>query len=190
MSIALQGQYFIPDWGYILTVTGLVLSMSVNALVTGLIVFRIFKVFREVKTTADDKMLGATGGSTLRRVIFMLIESGMALFSVQLARLVVVIVHTNAGNKALQLIIALHDMFNGIIPTIILVRVSIGVSFHDKNSMEASIRSLQFAPIDVDSISETASIDIVDKERKNDDIEIQFSDGDIQMVKMNCRNER
>ena len=72
-----------------MALTGLTLSMIVNALVTGLIVFRIFKVFRALKTSAaDDRILGVTGGSTLQRVIFIIIESGVALFSIQLARLV------------------------------------------------------------------------------------------------------
>ena len=60
--------------------------MTMNALVTGLIMFRIFKVFQEVKTaTADNQNLGVTGGSTLRCVMSIIIESGMALFSIQLA---------------------------------------------------------------------------------------------------------
>ena len=99
---------------------GLTLSMTVNALVTGLIVFRIFKVFREVKTgTPDDQILGATGGSTLRCVIFILIESGMALFSIQLARLVVTIMTTNAANDAYYLIAGIHEMLNVIIISVI-----------------------------------------------------------------------
>ena len=74
-----QGQLETAPWSDILALTGLTLSMTVNALVTGLIVFRIFKVFQEVKTgTADDQILGVTGGTKLRRVI--LIEPGMALF--------------------------------------------------------------------------------------------------------------
>ena len=60
--------------------------MTMNALVTGLIMFRIFKVFQEVKTaTADNQNLGVTGGSTLWCVMSIIIESGMALFSIQLA---------------------------------------------------------------------------------------------------------
>ena|SRR5271156_392567 len=90
--------------------------MTVNAVVTGLIVFRIFKVFREVKLgTADDQILGVTGGSKLRRVIFILIESGMALFSIQLARLVVTIVPTEAAYAAYGLIGSIHEMLNVII---------------------------------------------------------------------------
>jgi hypothetical protein len=64
--------------------------MAVNTLVTGLIVFRIFKVFWEVKaaTTSVERTLGTTGGTKLRHVIFIIIESGMALFAVQLLRFV------------------------------------------------------------------------------------------------------
>ena len=109
-----QGQLYTPDWGGNLEVAGLTLSMTVNALVTGLIVFRIFKVFQEAKAcTADDQILvGVTGGSTLRRVIFILIESGMALFSIQLARLVVAIVNTDAASDANSLLVAIHEMLN------------------------------------------------------------------------------
>ena len=50
-----------PTWTWPLTLTGLATSMTVNALVTGLIVFRIFKVvFRQVRPTSDERKLGAT----------------------------------------------------------------------------------------------------------------------------------
>src|SRR5882757_438584 len=88
-----QGELNQTEWGNILALTGLTASMTVNALVTGLIVFRIFKVFREVKrvTTSDETSLGitASGGRKLQSIIFIIIESGMALFAIQLARLVV-----------------------------------------------------------------------------------------------------
>ena len=95
-----------------MAIAGLALSMTVNALVTGLIAFRIFKVFQEVKTTADE-ISGVTGGSTLRRVIFIIIESGMALFSIQLARLVITIV--GAGYAGIYLISGIHGILNVII---------------------------------------------------------------------------
>ena len=119
-----QGQLWVPEWSNILVVAGLTLSMAVNALVTGLIVFRILKVFREVKTaTVDDQTLGVTGGNTLRRVIFIIIESGMALFSIQLTRLVVIVVmiNTNAATvqDAYDLIVCIHDMLNVIITSVI-----------------------------------------------------------------------
>ena len=109
----LQGQFNIPEWGNTLTVAGLALSMTVNALVTGLIAFRIFRVFQEVKNaTAEDQILGVTGGSTLWRVIFIIIESGMILFSTQLTRLVVAKANTDAANDAYALITGIHEMLN------------------------------------------------------------------------------
>ena len=108
-----QGHIFFPAWSTILAQTGLTMSMTVNALVTGLILFRIFKVFQEVKTrTVDDQILGVTGGTKLRRVMFILIESGVALFSIQLARLVVTIVTTNAAYAAYSIIVDIHEILN------------------------------------------------------------------------------
>ena len=108
-----QGQYYTLKWSNTLAITGLTLSMTVNALVTGLIVFRVLKVFQKVKTgTADDQILGVTGGSTLQRVIFIIIESALALFSVQLTRVVFAIVTTDAADDAYVLIVGIHEMLN------------------------------------------------------------------------------
>ena len=106
-------------WSEILGVTGIALSMTVNALVMSLIVFRIIKVFREVNPTSDERRLGATAGSTFRSMIFVLIESGMTLFSIQLVRLILASLETWAGRlavfKAYPLIAVIHEMFNVII---------------------------------------------------------------------------
>ena len=102
--------------------------MTVNALVTGLIVFRIFKVFREVKhvTTSDEKSLGVTGGGKLRSIIFIIIESGMALFAIQLARLVVAATGetTNAEADIYQLIVGIHEMLNVVISSVVVTLYS------------------------------------------------------------------
>ena len=85
--------------------------MTVNALATGLIVFRIFKVFQQVKVSSEDKILGAiqVGGDKLRSIIFLLIESGMGLFAIQLARVVTTFVETDAAAKAVQLMIGINQ---------------------------------------------------------------------------------
>ena len=109
----IQDQLDVPDWCNTLVIAGIALSMTVNALVTGLIVFRIFKVFQEVKSvTVDDQTLGVTGGSKLQHVIFIMIESGMTLFAIQLARLVVTMLNTDAANDAYLLIVGIHEMLN------------------------------------------------------------------------------
>ena len=99
--------------------------MAVNALVTSLIVFKILKVFLEVKATSVEQTLGSlssTGGPKLRHIIFIIIESGMALFAIQLVRVVVSsLVELQAGLAAPSLIYALdfvipiHQALNVII---------------------------------------------------------------------------
>ena len=104
-----QAEYYTPNWTSTLAIAGLPLSMTVNALVTGLIVFKIFKVFQEAETaTANDQV---TGGSIFHRAIFIIIESAMVLFSIQLTRLVAAIVTTDAANDAYDLITGIHQMF-------------------------------------------------------------------------------
>ena len=108
--------YFITDplistyWASKLILPSLGMSLIVNALVTSLIVFRIIKVFREVRPTSDQQI---GGGSTLRYIIFVLIESGMAMFAIQLVRFVLTIVPTEFS--CLPIIIGIHQMFNVII---------------------------------------------------------------------------
>ena len=94
--------------------------MIVNALVTGLIVFKILKVFREVKIASDSgssPALNEGSGSKLKSVIFVLIESGMALFSIQLARFVVIILWSSTPAYDVYPLIAIHEMLNVIIKT-------------------------------------------------------------------------
>ena len=94
-------------WEYLFDVgflTGLAISIAVNAAMTSLIVFRILKVFRQVKTTSDDHILGITGGSTLWRIIFVLIESGMALLIIVL-RMVTTLVNMEALSDTYPIIV-------------------------------------------------------------------------------------
>ena len=74
-------------------------------------------MFSQVKTTVDDRILGMTGGSTLQRILFILIESGMLLFFIQIAQLVLVVVATDAADDAYALIPPLNqiEMLNVII---------------------------------------------------------------------------
>ena len=81
----LQHELADTRWGNRLTITSLSISLIINALVTGLIVLRILKVcwIREDQTFA----LGI-GGSKLRSIILLIIESGMTMFVIQLVRVV------------------------------------------------------------------------------------------------------
>ena len=99
--------------------------MVVNTLVTALIVFKILKVFLEVKATSVERTLGSlssTGGPKLQHILFIIIESGMALFAVQLVRVVIIsLVELQAGPTppslitASNVVIVIHEMLNVII---------------------------------------------------------------------------
>ena len=173
-----QGQIETADWGYTMTTTGLAVSMAVNALVTGLIVFKILKVFLEVNPILVELTLDSTGGPKLRHIIFVIIESGMALLAIQLFRLVFAILPMGWAWSfdACNYTVVIDQMFNviirsvhfyffcftdniyhwqGIAPTIILVRVSMRLSFDDPESFKEAAESLRFnnPPSDPDASS-------------------------------------
>ena len=118
-------------WSNALILTSLVASMTVNALVTGSIVFRIFKVFCEVKdtTTSDEKSLGVTRGRKLHSIIFIIIESGMALFDVQLALVVLLIIliaipsmeRSPAWEAGYGLIVPIYQLLNVITSSVMAI---------------------------------------------------------------------
>jgi len=156
-SSIVQGRFVVLGRRNKLIIASLILSMTVNFLVMGLIVFRIFEVFQQVKgiTTSNGKNLGSTGGRKLWSIMSIIIESGMILFSIQLARVVVsVSIQATADFHAFDIIVGSHEMLNGITPTIILVRVSMGLSFYDEASMvEAAGNILYFAPTGSDGLN-------------------------------------
>ena len=147
-----------------MTITALTASMVVNALVTGLIVYKILKVFLlQANPILVELTLDSTGGSKLRHVIFVIIESGMTLFAIQLIRLVFYILPMEWTYQASNYVIVIHQMLNviirsihfylfcftdniyqGIAPTIILVRVSMRLSFDDTESFKEAAGSLHF----------------------------------------------
>ena len=90
--------------------------------------FRIFKVFQEVKTAVDDRIVGMTGGSTLRRIIFVLTESGMLLFAIQIAQLVLYLVRTDVAIDAYELIAPLSQLQ---ILNVIIISIIITLNFTD-----------------------------------------------------------
>ena len=102
--------------------------MAVNGLVTGLIVFRILKVFLEVKaaSTSVKRSLGSTGGSKFQHIIFVIIESGMMLLVIQLVRIVleatigvpVQFVRPGPVVFASNYILVINEMFNVIIRSV------------------------------------------------------------------------
>ena len=96
--------------------TSYVLTMVVNALATGLIVFKILKVFLQVRATSTlvERSLGSTGGTNLQHILFVIIESGMTLFAIQLVLLVLWLV-PSVEQKYLDFLMCINRMFNVII---------------------------------------------------------------------------
>jgi hypothetical protein len=99
--------------GNTMTITSLVISLTVNAIVTGLIVLRILKVYREIGSAVDQTF--GVGGDNLKlqSIIFIIVESGMAMFSIQFIR-VILSVSLNTIN-GVQIVIYINQMFNVII---------------------------------------------------------------------------
>ena len=113
-------------WGLIAVTISVAFSMAVNALVTGLIVYRIFKAFRKVQqnSTSAEKSLGDIGGRKYRSVISVIIESGIVLFAVQLVRVILTNISAFSDSLpidvALIIIIVIHQMLNVIITLVII----------------------------------------------------------------------
>ena len=113
--------------------TGLGISLTVNVAVTGLIVLRILKVYKEVKLTFEHRTLGNGGPAEakLRSIMLTIIESGMAMLTIQLIRVVLIVLQ----NNALFISVRINQIFNVIIQsliisTFILLRLFLGNYTH------------------------------------------------------------
>ena len=95
---------------FVVFVAGLAISIIVNAVMTVLIVFKILKIFWQVKTTSD--------GGTLWHILFVIIESGMLLLFIQVFRMVATVVDTDATVNAYPISFFMHDAFNVIIRSV------------------------------------------------------------------------
>ena len=107
-------------WPNTVFITGLAASMAVNTLVTGMIVFRILKVTRAMPGTSVERTLSSTGGNKFRHIMFIIIESGMALFAIQLVRVMVGFIPVTVSQApffiaAEDIVIAINQMLNVII---------------------------------------------------------------------------
>ena len=101
--------------------TSMAVSCAVNAFMMGLTVIKLFKVYLEVKPLYSVTF-GATRRNKTQHIMFILIESGMALFCIQLALLVLYIVW---AIKICQPIYCIYEMIivitNSVIIYILLI---------------------------------------------------------------------
>ena len=100
--------------------------MAVNALMTGMIVFRIFKVTGAMPSTSVEQTLCSTGGNKVRQIVFIIIESGMALLVIQVVRLVLVFMPKTTVQwvGASNFVIAINQVLN-----VIVIRIVFSISF-------------------------------------------------------------
>ena len=118
LAATLAQAFAFNDVDNILSETSLVISLIVNAVVTGLIVLRIVKVYLEVRPTSEERDLGVGEGSgKLRSIIFIITESGMAMFSIQLVRVVLTCLNLDAE----YFVFGITQMFNVIIQSVIFI---------------------------------------------------------------------
>ena len=100
--------------------TSLFISLTVNAVVTGLIVLRILQVYREAsRSTHEDQALGTITGAgvKLRSLIFIILESGMLMFTVQLIRVILDILQIDFN--AVSLVTTINQQLNVITRSVI-----------------------------------------------------------------------
>ena len=109
----------ISYWPNTTIITGLAASMAVNTLMTGMIVFRILKAKGVTKPTSVERTLGSTEGNKFRHIMFIIIESGMGLFAIQLVRIVLAFIPVPVSAEQLPLfqtatdiVIAINQMLN------------------------------------------------------------------------------
>ena len=96
--------------------------MAVNGLMTSMIVFRILKVTGAMPSTSFEQTLGSNGRNKFRHIMFIIIESGMALLVIQVVRFVLGFIPepvTAAQRMGLEtasdFVIAINEVLNVII---------------------------------------------------------------------------
>ena len=119
LAVAFTGNIDNNYWPSTVFITGLAASMAVNALMTSMIVFRILKA-TGVQPTSIERTLGSTEGNKFRHIMFIIIESGMALFAIQLVRIVLSFIPVPVEQfpflqAALDIVIVINQMLNVII---------------------------------------------------------------------------
>ena len=109
-------------WGITSTITALAASMVVNVLVTGLMLFKILDVVLNSQAHSVDQ----TSGIGPWGIISVISQSSMALFAIQLIRIVISsLMDLQAGQpsprlqNALELVTRTHQILNVIITSVL-----------------------------------------------------------------------
>ncbi|KAH7930154.1 hypothetical protein BV22DRAFT_1028657 [Leucogyrophana mollusca] len=111
-----------------LGIAGYVLPLATNVVVTGLIAYRIWDSSRDI----NYNLIGGTGAA--RRALTLIIESGALYLVVQL----IFVVLFAMANPAEAIMGVIAVQIYGIAPTLIIIRVSLGISSEHTSKTMAS----------------------------------------------------
>ena len=109
--VSVSNQPINADWGWILIATSLGMTLVVNVIVTGLILFRIIKVLLEAEPIWYKKLGAMSGGRKIRSFIWVFIESAVVLFIAQAVLVVsTAVTVTRETNNVTTVVFSIHQM--------------------------------------------------------------------------------
>jgi len=167
-----------PHWFVSAVVAFFTLSLFTNALLTGLIVYKVVSVYRDIRGSDKTRAVSAYGNGTrdLYPLISILVESGIITFVAQLVQSIMYKVNLDAFSVVSGLIVMLYvracrlsiwclliifsSTTQGISTTIVLVRVGMGISYdgHHTSRTANSAHPINFAPYESKDNRTTTSV--------------------------------
>ncbi|KAF8808261.1 hypothetical protein BYT27DRAFT_7337858 [Phlegmacium glaucopus] len=144
---------------------GQALYLAIDGLVMGLIILKIVMVYLGVRP-----VMAHSGRENKFRplvfILFILVESGSVIFVTRLCSIILSfeVVHSAETLLAEKFFVAILTQvpLNGIIPTIILVREALGMSYSDVTPSSQTIESLHFADNDDTSGNSNQEVEPLD----------------------------
>ena len=169
---------YTPDWFASAVVAFFALSLVTNALLTGLIIYKIVSVYRDIRGFDKTPAVSAYGNGTrdLYPLVSILVESGIITFAAQLVQsimykvalsefsvvsglIVMLYVRALCRSSIWCLLIIYSSTTQGISTTIVLVRVGSGISYDRHTSRTAnSGHPINFAPYESKDNRTTTSV--------------------------------
>jgi len=133
----------LPDWYFSAVSAFFFLSLAVNTLATGLIVYKIVTVYNNIQGYTTSSLQAGEHGNGRRDInplISILIESGLVTFVAQLTQTIMY----KAATKAFPLVGGVVVMLYGISTTAVLVRVELGRT--SNNTTSKTMKSANSGP--------------------------------------------
>jgi hypothetical protein len=138
-----------------LTLTFFSLSLAENVLVTGLIIFKILTIYRDIQGLQNRVGYASGLGRDITPIISILIESGVLTLVAQLVQMlsfkfdstvysviggIVVMIFVRGFSSIIDGFDHIYSIMQGISTTIVLVRVEMGLSYDETSKIITGIR--------------------------------------------------